>query len=137
MRQGTRSLRLSKFVTTQAQLEELVAELAGSSMLAIDTEFMREKTYYAKLCLLQLNNGTVSALVDPLAVHDLSPLVPILTDENCVKIFHAGTQALAVPGDFTADGARTVLRAAALTYVAAALTSVMQLLYFLGMVRGD
>ena len=49
----------------------------------------------------------------------------------------ASTHALAVPGDFTADGARTVLRAAALTYVAAALTSVMQLLYFLGMIRGD
>lgn len=90
------TLPLSRFITTQAQLEELVAELAGSSMLAIDTEFMREKTYYAKLCLLQLNNGTVSALVDPLAVHDLSPLVPILTDENCVKIFHAGTQDIAI-----------------------------------------
>ena len=49
----------------------------------------------------------------------------------------ASTQALAIPGDATADGARTVLRAAALTYVAAALTSVLQLLYFLGMVRGD
>lgn len=48
---------------------------------------------------------------------------------------HGITQALAIPGDATADGARTVLRAAALTYVAAALTSVLQLLYFLGMVR--
>lgn len=57
---------------------------------------MREKTYYAKLCLLQLNNGTVSAIVDPLAVTDLSPLVPVLTDENCVKIFHAGTQDIAI-----------------------------------------
>ena len=49
----------------------------------------------------------------------------------------ASTQALAIPGDATAVGSRTVLRAAALTYVAAALTSVLQLLYFLGMVRGD
>ena len=83
-------------MTTQAQLEELARELEGSKLLAIDTEFMREKTYYAKLCLLQLNNGKVSALVDPLAVHDLSPLAPILTDENCVKIFHAGTQDIAI-----------------------------------------
>ncbi len=94
--QGTRGIWLSKYVTTQAQLEELARELEGSELLAIDTEFMREKTYYAKLCLLQLNNGKVSALVDPLAVHDLSPLVPILTDENCVKIFHAGTQDIAI-----------------------------------------
>lgn len=87
---------MSSFITTQAQLEELARALEGSRVLAIDTEFMREKTYYAKLCLLQLNNGTVSALVDPLAVPDLSPLVPILTDENCVKVFHAGTQDIAI-----------------------------------------
>lgn len=49
----------------------------------------------------------------------------------------APSQALAIPGDATAAGARTVLRAAALTYVAGALTSVLQLLYFLGMVRND
>ena len=48
------TLPLSRFITTQSQLEELARELEGSSMLAIDTEFMREKTYYAKLCLLQL-----------------------------------------------------------------------------------
>lgn len=50
---------------------------------------------------------------------------------------NASAMALAIPGDATAQGARTVLRAAALTYVAAALTSVMQLLYFIGMVRND
>lgn len=83
---------MSRFVTTQMELEELASELEGSKVLAIDTEFMREKTYYAKLCLIQLNNGTVSAIVDPLAVKDLSPLVPILCDESCVKVFHAGTQ---------------------------------------------
>lgn len=49
----------------------------------------------------------------------------------------APSMALAVPGDITTVGARTVLRAAALTYVAGALTSVLQLLYFLGMVRSD
>lgn len=63
------TLPLSRFITTQSQLEELARELEGSSMLAIDTEFMREKTYYAKLCLLQLNNGTVSAIVDPARGH--------------------------------------------------------------------
>lgn len=50
---------------------------------------------------------------------------------------NASSMALAVPGDGSAAGARSVLRAAALTYVAAALTSVMQLLYFLGMLRND
>lgn len=87
---------MNRFVTTQAQLEELAADLEGSRVLAIDTEFMREKTYFAKLCLLQLNNGEVSALVDPLSVTDLSPLIPILTDEDCVKVFHAGSQDIAI-----------------------------------------
>ena len=88
----TRCLRLSRYISTQAQLEELANELRDSKILAIDTEFMREKHYYAKLCLLQLNNGSTSAIVDPLSVSDLSPLVSILVDETCVKIFHAGTQ---------------------------------------------
>ncbi|MGI6032078.1 MAG: ribonuclease D [Coriobacteriales bacterium] len=83
---------MSEYITTEKQLEKLAEELEGSKILAIDTEFLREKTYFAKLCLLQLNNGQVQALVDPLSVHDLSPLVPILTDKNCVKIFHAGSQ---------------------------------------------
>lgn len=83
---------MSRYVTTRAQLEELASDLAGSELLAIDTEFMREKTYYAKLCLVQLNNGSISAIVDPLALPDLSPLVDILADERCVKIFHAATQ---------------------------------------------
>lgn len=87
---------MERFVTTQAQLDELARDLEGSRVLAIDTEFMREKTYFAKLCLLQLNNGTVSAIVDPLAVQDLSPLVPILTDGDCVKVFHAGSQDIAI-----------------------------------------
>lgn len=83
---------MSNYITTQGQLEDLAAKLEGSRLLAIDTEFMREKTYYAKLCLLQVNNGTVSALIDPLSVDDLSVLSSILTDKNCVKIFHAGKQ---------------------------------------------
>ena len=83
---------MSNYIATQGQLEELVEKLEGSKLLAIDTEFMREKTYFAQLCLVQINNGTVSALIDPLSVDDLSVLAPILTDKNCTKIFHAGKQ---------------------------------------------
>ncbi len=87
---------MSTNITSQAQLEQFAAELEGSKLLAIDTEFMREKSYYAQLCLLQMNNGTTSALVDPFAVQDLSPLIPILTDSNCVKVFHAGSQDIGI-----------------------------------------
>ena len=83
---------MSSYVASQAELEQLVAQLEGSRILAIDTEFLREKTYYAKLCLIQLNNGRQQALVDPLAVEDLSVLAPILVDANCTKVFHAASQ---------------------------------------------
>lgn len=87
---------MSKLITTQGQLEELASQLEGSAYLAIDTEFMREKTYYANLCLVQVNNGAVSALIDPLVLGDLSPLAPILSDESCVKVFHAGSQDISI-----------------------------------------
>lgn len=80
------------YVETQTQLEQLVKDLEGSKILAIDTEFLREKTYYAKLCLIQINNGSIKAIIDPLTVHNLKVLNPIMQDESCVKIFHAGSQ---------------------------------------------
>ncbi len=83
---------MSEYIASQDDLVALAKNLEGSKILAVDTEFLREKTYYAQLCLLQINNGTVAAIVDPLAVKDLSPLIPILRDPDCVKIFHAATQ---------------------------------------------
>lgn len=82
----------SRYVETQTELEALVEDLRGSKILAIDTEFLREKTYYAKLCLIQINNGSIQAIIDPLTVHDLKVLAPIMADESCVKIFHSGSQ---------------------------------------------
>ena len=84
------------YVTDTATLRELVATLRASSIVAVDTEFMRERTYYARLCLIQLGNDDVQAIVDPLAIDDLSPLCDLLTDESVVKIFHAGSQDLEI-----------------------------------------
>lgn len=82
----------SRYVETQTELEKLVADLEGSEVLAIDTEFLREKTYYAKLCLIQINNGSIQAIIDPLRVHNLKVLAPIMEDDGCVKVFHSGSQ---------------------------------------------
>ena len=84
------------YVTDTDTLTELVARLRQAPAVAIDTEFMREKTYYAKLCLIQLGTDDIAAIVDPLACRDLSPLRELLTDENVVKIFHAGSQDLEI-----------------------------------------
>jgi ribonuclease D len=77
-------------------LSELCQQLQNSEWLALDTEFMREKTYYPRLCLLQLSNGEIAASVDPQVIDDLSPLRELLMNSAVVKVFHAGRQDLEI-----------------------------------------
>jgi len=69
---------------------------ARATTLALDTEFMREKTYRAELCLLQLADGPTAVCVDPLAIPDLSALAPLLTSPATIKVMHAARQDLEV-----------------------------------------
>ena len=80
------------FITDQADLESFATRAHGSSLLAIDTEFLREKTYYAKLCLLQMQTDDETVIVDPFAVDDLTVLADVFTDPGVLKLFHAGSQ---------------------------------------------
>ncbi len=84
------------FVDTPQDLDTLCQQLAGSEWLAVDTEFIREKTYYPRLCLIQICNGEVAACVDPLALDDLQPLLDILFDGRVLKILHAARQDLEI-----------------------------------------
>ncbi|MDO4501930.1 MAG: ribonuclease D [Coriobacteriia bacterium] len=84
------------YIDTQEELEAFVARAHESSVLAIDTEFLREKTYYAKLCLIQMATDDEVVIVDPFAVRDMKVLAPLLTNEDVVKLFHAGTQDLEI-----------------------------------------
>jgi len=77
-------------------LTAFAAGAARTTTLALDTEFMREKTYRAELCLVQLADGANAVCVDPLAIADLAPLVPLLTSADIVKIMHAARQDLEV-----------------------------------------
>ena len=70
--------------------------LQGASRLAVDTEFMRESTYRAQLCLVQIASDTDCYLVDPLAGLDLAPLFATLADRARPKILHAARQDLEV-----------------------------------------
>ena len=67
-----------------------------SSLLGIDTEFLREKTFFPKLCLLQMSTEDEIVLVDPFGISSLGILKPLLTDEGITKIFHAGRQDLEI-----------------------------------------
>jgi ribonuclease D len=80
------------YIETQRKLEEFVAQCKGAATLALDTEFLREKTYYPQLCLLQMATEGQVAIIDPLAPLDLKTLAPLLTDERTTKVFHAGDQ---------------------------------------------
>ncbi len=84
------------YIDNQETLEAFVERARASSVLAIDTEFLREKTYYARLCLLQLATDDEVAIIDPFAVNDLHVLVPLLADRGIVKLFHAGGQDLEI-----------------------------------------
>lgn len=84
------------FVDTQAGLQELCEQLRGKPVLALDTEFLREKTYYVQLCLLQVASDELIACVDPLALDDLDPLLDVIYDPASVKLMHAGRQDLEI-----------------------------------------
>lgn len=84
------------YIASQEDLEAFVERAQSSRVLAIDTEFLREKTYYPKLCLLQMATYDESVIVDPFAVEDLNVIVPLLANENIVKVFHAAHQDLEI-----------------------------------------
>jgi len=84
------------YVADAGQIEKLAADLAGAPFVALDTEFMRERTYYPRLCLIQVATDDLSAIVDPLALDDLSPLLEVLSRESVVKVLHSGIQDLEI-----------------------------------------
>lgn len=83
-------------VTTSTELIDALDALRASEYLALDTEFMRESTYYAQLCLVQLASDDCVVVIDPLAKLDLNPLWTFLAERNRVKVLHAARQDLEV-----------------------------------------
>ncbi|MBE6464208.1 MAG: ribonuclease D [Eggerthellaceae bacterium] len=83
-------------ITTQEEFEAFLKCVERSSILAIDTEFLRERTYYSKLCLLQMATPDEVALIDPFAVSDLSVMASVLQNPAVTKVFHAGSQDLEI-----------------------------------------
>jgi ribonuclease D len=79
-----------------SRLRELAAEMAAAPVVGLDTEFLRERTYRAQLCLLQLATPARCECVDPLGSPDLGLLRPALTAQTPLKIMHAARQDLEV-----------------------------------------
>ena len=87
-------MKIHPLITTTAALEDLCGRLAKADFVAVDTEFMRENTYWPELCLVQIADRHEAAAVDPLAPGiDLKPLLDLLVENDSVlKVFHAGGQ---------------------------------------------
>src|SRR5438552_1167227 len=82
-----------KLLTTTAELAVLCQRLREEAFVSIDTEFMRERTYWPELCVVQLAGATEVAIVDALAPGlGLDPLGALLSDPAVTKVFHAARQ---------------------------------------------
>jgi len=92
---------LMKTITTTQELQAFCDTARTKAYVTVDTEFLRERTYYSKLCLVQLampgNSDDTAVLVDPLAEGiSLEPLYELFRDESVVKVFHAARQDLEI-----------------------------------------
>jgi ribonuclease D len=87
-------MKIHPLITKTADLAELCERLAHGEFVCVDTEFMRENTFYPLLCLVQIGNEEEAAAIDPLADGlDLAPLLELMCDnEDILKVFHAGGQ---------------------------------------------
>jgi ribonuclease D len=88
------TMKIHPLITKTEELADLCERLAKSEFVCVDTEFMRENTYYPLLCLVQLGNEEEAAAIDPLAEGiDLTPMLELFcNNEDILKVFHAGGQ---------------------------------------------
>ncbi len=96
-------MRIHPLVTDSGILEKLCERLARSDFVAVDTEFMRENTFWPELCLIQVANSEEAAAIDPMAEGiDLTPLLNLLVNnEHVLKVFHAGGQDIEIVFNLT------------------------------------
>ena len=90
---GLSYIRPMHLITRTEELAEACAQLAKAPFVALDTEFMREQTFWPKLCLIQMAGEGTEVLVDSLAPSlDLKPFFDLMVNERVLKVFHSGRQ---------------------------------------------
>ncbi|MDF7777678.1 ribonuclease D [Sphingomonas sp. AOB5] len=96
-------MHIHDLIEDSASLANLCARLATKPYVVVDTEFMRENTYWPELCLIQIADDEEAAAIDPLAPNiDLGPLLDLLTEnEDVLKVFHAGGQDIEIVYNLT------------------------------------
>ena len=82
-----------ELIKTNKELKEACKKLNKAKFITIDTEFIREKTYWSQLCLIQVCSGESEFIIDPLEEDiDLKPFIKILNKKSILKVFHSGRQ---------------------------------------------
>jgi len=84
------------YITSSDQLKTFCESLQSSDVLAVDTEFVRERTYFHRIGLIQVGGKAGFAAIDPIILNDLTPLLEILKDPKKIKVFHAARQDLEI-----------------------------------------
>ncbi|MBK5571006.1 MAG: ribonuclease D, partial [Ensifer sp. SSB1] len=80
-------------IETTADLEAACQQLARSNYITIDTEFLRETTFWPELCLIQMASPDLAVIVDPMAKGiDLAPFFALMANPEVIKVFHAARQ---------------------------------------------
>jgi ribonuclease D len=89
-----RNMQIHPLIETSAALQSFCELIQASDFITVDTEFMRENTFWPELCLIQVANSDHAAAIDPMANGmDMAPLLSLLVDNHDVlKVFHAGGQ---------------------------------------------
>ena len=81
------------FIQTTEELNQLCQRLSEHPFVTVDTEFIREKTYWPQLCLIQIASVDEAVCIDPLAKDmNLQALFDLMQNEAVVKVFHAARQ---------------------------------------------
>jgi hypothetical protein len=89
-----------RLIETTGDLEQAARDLSGEAWICLDTEFVRVKTYFPKLCLLQIGTMEQIWCIDAITCPSLEPIVPVLFDPKTVKVFHSAQQDLEVLQQF-------------------------------------
>jgi len=84
------------YIDNDEALAQFCAALSQARYCAIDTEFIRESTYYAELALIQIGSGEHFACIDPLAINDFTPFAELLAKPDLLKLFHSCSQDLEI-----------------------------------------
>lgn len=105
------------YITTGDDLAVLCEKLKTCEILALDTEFVRERTYFHRLGLIQVAGDDVCAAIDPILISDLRPFLDIISNPKVLKIFHASKQDLEILVRLTGEALTPIFD----TQVAAAL----------------